>query len=54
MREAGWDIEFCQIAAIARDYEAPLRPATGDYEGCGIMVIDPSRQKIFKVIRKAK
>ena len=32
----------CQIAAIARDHEAAVATRnTGDYEGCGIEVIDP-------------
>jgi hypothetical protein len=26
----------------------------GDYEGCGITVIDPSREKIIELTRKAK
>jgi len=32
----------CQIAAIARAHEASVATRnTGDYEGCGIEVIDP-------------
>jgi toxin FitB len=35
----------CQIAAIARAHEAAVATRnTGDYEGCGIEVIDPWRQ----------
>lgn len=35
----------CQIAAIARAHEAAVATRnTGDYEGCGIDVIDPWRQ----------
>jgi toxin FitB len=34
----------CQIAAIARVHEASVATRnTRDYEGCGIMVIDPWR-----------
>lgn len=35
----------CQIAAIARTHEAAVATRnTGDFEGCGIAVIDPWRQ----------
>ena len=35
----------CQIAAIARAHEAAVATRnTGDYEGCGIKVIDPWRR----------
>jgi toxin FitB len=35
----------CQIAAIARAHEAAVATRnTGDYEGCGVEVIDPWRQ----------
>ena len=47
-RSAGRPISHfdCQIAAIARSHEAAVATRnTADYEGCGIEVIDPWRQK---------